>query len=289
MFLIAVVPTISFAQRDWEAIEIKTTNIKENISYLEGSGGNIGVLHGEDGIMIVDDQFAELSEKIKAALSALSDSDLKFIVNTHYHGDHVGGNENLSKDGATIVAHQMVRERLGESFYNAIMDREVEAKPSTYWPTITFTEEIKFYLNGEEVQVIHVPNAHTDGDALIYFKTSNVLHGGDAFVRYGYPYIDVAAGGSINGLIAAQEKILEVADEETIIIPGHGGLSSIEDVKELKQMLEGTRNIIKDLKAEGKTLDECLTAQPFSEYHEKWSGSFITSDLFVRLVYESLP
>lgn len=281
-------PLMLYGQTDWDAIEIKTINITDNISYLKGSGGNIGVLYGPDGVMIVDDQFAELSDKIKNALGALSESDLKFIVNTHYHGDHIGGNENLSADGASVIAHRNVRERLGNAFYSSMQERDVEPKPETFWPVITFRDEITFYLNKEEVQIIHVPNAHTDGDALIYFKTSNVMHTGDGFVRYGYPFIDVSAGGSIDGMIAAHEKILEVANANTIIIPGHGEIASVEDVNEVLNMLRETRKIISDLMAAGKSLDECISSKPFEDYHERWSGSFIDSNVFVRLIFESI-
>lgn len=287
--MLLALPVLTFGQRDWDSIQIKTHNINDKISFLEGSGGNIGVLHGEDGIMIVDDQFAELSEKIKAALANLSDGDLKFVVNSHYHGDHVGGNEEMAKDGAYLVAHQKVRERLGMSYTGAIMGREINAKPASFWPVITFTETMNFYINGEDINITYLPNAHTDGDVLIHFKSSNVMHTGDSFVRYGYPYIDVDAGGSIDGFIAAQDKILELGNAETKIIPGHGGLSSMDDVKEFRDMLKGARKAVADLKASGKSLDECISANPLEKYHERWSGSFINSDLFVRLIYVSIP
>ncbi len=289
LIILIIIPLLTFGQRDWEAVEIKRNTVTDNISFLEGSGGNIGVIHGEDGIVIVDDQYAPLSEKIKGALSEISDKELSYIINTHYHGDHVGGNENLSKDGAMIVGHDNVRSRLGTTFYSAFWDRDVEAKPETYWPRTTFSNEMTFFINGEEIRVTHLPNAHTDGDALIHFKTSNVMHTGDCFVRYGYPFVDIAAGGSIDGLIAAQKKILQLADENTKIIPGHGDLASIEDVKELLEMLEATRKIVADLKENGKSLDECISANPLAEFHERWNGNFITSDLFVRIIYETIP
>ena len=281
-------PNALLAQRDWDVIEIKTTKITDNISYLEGSGGNIGVLHGSDGVMMVDDQYGELSVKIKAALAALSSNELKFIVNTHYHGDHTGGNENMSGDGVSIVAHRNVRARLGNTFYSAMFKRDVEAKPKTFWPVITFNDEMSFHFNKEEVQIIHTPSSHTDGDALVFFKTSNVLHAGDGFVRYGYPFIDVSAGGSIDGIIATQKKILELANKDTKIIPGHGEISTLEDVKELLVMLNETRKIVADLKLSGKSLDECVSLNPLKNYHERWNGSFISSDLFVSLIYDSV-
>ena len=288
LFALLTSPIFLFGQRDWDAIEIKTTHITDNISYLQGSGGNIGVLYGSDGVMMVDDQYGELSVKIKKALAELSSNNLKFIVNTHYHGDHTGGNENLAGDGVSIVAHQNVRERLGNTFYSSMWKREVEAKPETFWPIITFNDEMTFHLNNEEVQIVHTPSGHTDGDALVFFKTSNVLHAGDGFVRYGYPFIDVSAGGSIDGMIATQEKILELTNADTKIIPGHGQISSIKDVKELLKMLNETRKIVADLKSNGKTIEECVSLSPLKEYHERWNGNFISSDLFVSLIYDSI-
>ncbi|MFT5568219.1 MAG: cyclase [Cyclobacteriaceae bacterium] len=289
LLVLLLLPMFLFAQTDWSAVEIKTNEVTDKIAFLVGRGGNIGVLHGPDGVMIVDDDFAPLSEKITEALAALSQSDLKFIVNSHYHGDHTGGNENLSANGASIVAHQKVRERLGTTFYNELMDREIASKPESYWPTITFKEDLTFFLNGEEVKIQYVPNTHTDGDAVVFFATSNVIHTGDAFVRYGYPYIDVAAGGSIDGFIAAQRTIMEMANQSTKIIPGHGELSDIVDVQELLDMLLATRQIIATHKSQGKILDEILTLNPLADYHEKWSGSFINSDLFTRSIFDSLP
>jgi glyoxylase-like metal-dependent hydrolase (beta-lactamase superfamily II) len=284
LFLFAI---STLAQTDWDAVEIKAIKVNDKISYLEGRGGNIGVLHGQDGVMIVDDQYEQLSEKINDALEAFGSGDLKFILNTHYHGDHTGGNANLGND-AWIVAQENVRKRLGTDFYNAVFDRETMAKPESYWPEITFRENITLFFNGEEIELTYLPNAHTDGDAVVYFKTSNILHAGDCFVRYGYPFIDISAGGTIDGMINAQEKILEITNEETKIIPGHGGIATKDDVKELLKMLKECREIIDDMKEDGKSLDDCITAQPLAEYHERWNGSFINSDLFVRLIYESL-
>lgn len=288
VFIISLLPAFSFAQTDWESVEIETQSITDNISFLIGRGGNIGVIHSEEGIMIIDDQYAPLSEKIEAALADLSNSNLKFIVNTHYHGDHTGGNENLSKDGAIIVAHENVKSRLSTPFYSAMWDREVAAKTETFWPKLTFKENLTFDFSGEEIDVIYTPSAHTDGDAIIHFKTSNVIHTGDAFVRYGYPFIDVSAGGSIDGFIQAQDKILSLANEETKIIPGHGELSSIAEVKELRTMLIETRELVANLKSAGKSLDEILTANPLAAYHDRWSGSFIDTLLFTRTIFDSL-
>ncbi len=287
-FVLLILPVLLYAQKDWDAIVIKENKVTDQIYFLEGSGGNIGLLMGTEGLLIVDDQYAELSEKIKSKLAELSGEELRFILNTHYHGDHTGGNENLSSDGAEIVAHKNVKERLSTTFYSTMFDRDVEAKSETYWPTQTFEEEMSMQFNNESIAIYHVPKGHTDGDALVFFVDNNVLHAGDLFVRYGFPFIDVSAGGSIQGVIDAQDKIIELSNSNTKIIPGHGQLASIEDVQELRQMLVETRDIVSEIKQGGKSLDECLSMNPLKDYHERWNGSFITTDLFVRFIYETV-
>ena len=268
---------------------MKNNPVEGNISFLTGAGGNIGVLHGPEGIMIVDDQFAPLSEKISEVIGTFVEGDLKYVLNTHFHGDHTGGNENFKNAGATIVGHDKVRSRLQINYRNDLLKRDVKAKTEGFWPGITFSSDMTFHFNGEEVQLIHVADAHTDGDALVHFKTSNVIHAGDAFVRYGYPYIDVRAGGSIDGIIAAHEKILNISNEETKIIPGHGALARITEVQEVLTMLKETRAIVADAKSKGKALEDLIPEKPFADYHERWNGNFISSDLFVQLIYEALP
>lgn len=287
--MLLFMPILAWSQRDWRKIEIKRQQVTDNISYLVGSGGNIGVLHGPEGIMIIDDQFAPLSEKIQSTIGEFAEGEFEFVLNTHYHGDHTGGNENFKNIGATIVGHDKVHERLSKGFKDDIRDRVIEAKPASFWPVITFSSDMTFHFNGEEVNLVHVPAAHTDGDVLVHFKSSNVIHAGDAFVRYGYPFIDVAAGGSIDGIIEAQKKILELSNENTKIIPGHGEQASIAEVKELLKMLEETRTIIANAKASGTMLEDLIPEKPFAAYHERWNGNFINSDLFVQLIYESLP
>lgn len=289
LFALFVIPSLAYAQRDWSQVEIKNNVVTNNISFLLGAGGNIGVLHGPDGVMIIDDQFAPLSDKIKTAIQEFAEGELKFVLNTHFHGDHTGGNENFKANGATIVGHENVRNRLGTSFTNELWDRVIEAKSESFWPVITFTKDMTFHFNGEEVNFVHVPSAHTDGDAIVHFKTSNVVHAGDAFVRYGYPFIDVSAGGSIDGMIAAQKKILEISNDDTRIIPGHGALATMAEVKELLKMLEETRDIVAKAKDSGKALEDLIAEKPLGAYHERWNGSFINSDVFVQTIYESLP
>lgn len=289
LLILFFIPFLASAQRDWSKVEVKNNPVKGNISFLTGSGGNIGVLHGPEGIMIIDDQFAPLSDKISETISDFADGDLKYVLNTHYHGDHTGGNENFKNVGATIVGHDNVRSRMQIDFSDDVLKREVKAKTEGFWPGITFSSDMTFHFNDEEVQLIYVADAHTDGDALVHFKTSNVIHAGDAFVRYGYPFIDVGGGGSIDGMIDAQKKILEISNEDTKIIPGHGVLATTKDVKELLTMLEETKEIIVTAKNGGKALEDLIAEKPFADYHDRWNGNFISSDLFVQLIYESLP
>jgi glyoxylase-like metal-dependent hydrolase (beta-lactamase superfamily II) len=283
-----LLPFLSQAQ-GWENVQIKSTNVAANVYYLEGRGGNIGVLIGADGVLLVDDQFAALSDKITAAVKELTPESIQYIVNTHYHGDHTGGNENFKNQAVEIIAHKKVKERLALTFTDKIRDRTMEAKPESFWPSVSLPfDNTTIEIYGEEVNLIYLPKCHTDGDLLVHFKKANVLHTGDAFVRYGFPFIDVAAGGSIDGFIKAQERILDIANESTKIIPGHGKIASTTEVKELLTMLQETRKIVSDAKKSEVLLEDLIPKNPLAAYHDRWNGSFITTDLFVQLVYESL-
>lgn len=283
-----LLPLISTGQ-GWDNVNIKTTKVAGNIYYLEGRGGNIGVLVGDDGVLLVDNQFAPLSDKIKAAVAEISDAEISFLINTHYHGDHTGGNENFKKDDVVIVAHKNVKDRMSTTFENTVLKRTMEAKAETFWPNMSIPlDKLGLSLFGENVDLIHVPGCHTDGDMIVHFKKANVLHTGDAFVRYGFPYIDVSAGGTIDGFIAAQEKILSLLNANTKIIPGHGQISDNKDVEELLTMLKETRAIVAKEKENGVALEDLLPKNPLKDYSEKWSGSFINTDLFVQTIYESL-
>ncbi|MGB3467517.1 MAG: MBL fold metallo-hydrolase [Cyclobacteriaceae bacterium] len=287
LIIVSLSSTNTLAQ-DFSKITISDTKITDDIYYLKGAGGNIGLLKWEGGNLIVDSQFEPLGDKIKAKIAEISEGKTKYLVNTHFHGDHLGGNANWSADGVTVVAQENVRTRVQKNFRNEILKRDVKAQPVEVWPVITFSENMSLFVGDEEVNVIFIPEAHTDGDAIIQFKTSNVIHTGDVFVRYGYPFIDVSAGGSINGIIAGLEKIMDLADEETRIIPGHGDLATREDVKVLHSVLSDSRNLVKKLKEEGKSLNDVLTLKPLAKYDEQYSGSFINGQTFIQLVYASL-
>jgi len=272
-----------FSQQNFDSVVIKTTKITNSVYMLEGAGGNIGVLIGEEGIILVDDQFGPLSEKIKNALKAISDKPVKFVINTHYHGDHAGGNVNFGNDGAIIVSHENTRKRLSADQFLATFKTEQKATPYEGLPKITFTESVTLNLNGETVQIFHVKNAHTDGDAIIYFKNANVIHGGDVFVRYGLPFIDQENGGNIDGMILGSEKILTTANDQTVIIPGHGQLAKKKDVLEYKNMLQTVRARVADGIKKGKSFDAIVTSDPGRGYTAVFDKA-----AFVNTVYKSL-
>jgi cyclase len=283
--IVIILLSLSFpvAAQNFDTVNIKTTKVSGSVYMMEGSGGNIGVLTGNDGIILVDDQFAPLSEKIKKALATLSSKPIKFIINTHFHFDHTDGNKILGGEGAVIVAHENVRKRLTADQFIAAF--KVDQKAMTYdgLPKITFSESVTFNMNGETVQVLHVKNAHTDGDAVIYFKESNVLHAGDVFVRYGLPFIDQPNGGSIDGMIAGAEQILKMINDETKIIPGHGALSNKKDLQDYKNMLQTVRNRVADGIKAGKTMDQIINSDPAKEFN-----TIFDKITFVESVYNSL-
>ena len=255
---------------------------------LTGAGGNIGVSVGSDGIVIVDDQYAPLAPKIQAALKSISDKPLRFVLNTHYHGDHTGGNETFGTGGAIIVAQDNVRKRLSTEQVMAAFHNTVPASPPRALPVVTFLDEMTFFLNNEELHVIHVEHAHTDGDSLIHFKNANIVHTGDTYFSGGYPFIDIGSGGSIEGYIAAAARILSLCDDRTQIIPGHGPLSNKAGFVEWRDMLTKVRDRVAKLKAGKKTLEQVVAAKPSAELDARWGGAFIKPDFFVTTVYQTV-
>jgi len=269
--------------QNFDSVNIKTTKVAGSVYMLEGSGGNIGVLVGNDGVILVDDQFAPLSEKIKKAIASISDKPIKFIINTHFHGDHSDGNKVFGGEGAIIVAHENARKRMSTDYFFKAFKQEQKAMTYEGLPKITFAQSLTFNMNGETVQVIHIKDAHTDGDAAIYFKESNVLHAGDAFVRYGLPFIDDQGGGTIDGMINGAEQMLKIINNDTKIIPGHGQLSSKKDLQDYKKMLQTVRDrVVNGIKA-GKTMDQIITTDPAKEFNTVFDKIF-----FVQSVYNSL-
>lgn len=271
------------AQR-FDAIEIKTEQLSDHTYVLFGAGGNIGVSVGEDGVFIIDDQFAPLSEKILTALKTLSDKPLKYVVNTHYHGDHTGGNENMANAGATIVAHDNVKIRLKQP------RRDGSENPIEAFPVITFNDKLNMTINGEDVAIFHVDNAHTDGDALLYFTQSNVLHTGDTYFNGRYPYIDLNSGGSVNGYIEAVKRGLMVIDNETKIIPGHGNVSNKSEYEGFLKLLETLRDRVNKAIAEGKSEDDVKADTNITKEWDTlgYGSGFINSERIRLTFYRSL-
>ena len=274
---------LAVTAQNFDTVNIKTTKVAGSVYMLEGSGGNIGVLVGNDGVILIDDQFAPLSEKIKKAIAAISDKPIRFIINTHFHGDHSGGNNVFGSEGSIIVAHENVRKRLSTDYIFEAFKQEQMAMSYEGLPKITFAESLTFNMNGETVQVIHIKNAHTDGDAAIYFKEANVLHTGDAFVRYGLPFIDEGGGGTIDGMIIGAEQMLKMINDETKIIPGHGQISNKKDLQDFKNQLQTIRNRIADGIKAGKTVDQIISSDPTKEFKTGFDKIF-----FVQSVYNSL-
>ena len=286
----AAIAGSAVAQNDFSKVQIKVTKVAGNIYMLEGAGGNIAASVGEDGIVIVDDQFAPMAEKIQQALKGITDKPVRFIINTHYHGDHTGGNEPFSKGGSTVIAQDNVRKRLesgGSAGNGGSVKMDYPAAPKDALPIITFANDVTIHLNGEDIRALHFPAGHTDGDAIIFFPRNNVVHMGDDFVRYGFPFIDVANGGSVQGMISAMEKALTMLPADVKVIPGHGALSNLDDVRAYVKMLKETSTVVQQAIARKQTLDQMKKAKILGPW-EKFSGSFINTDAFIETLYNSL-
>jgi glyoxylase-like metal-dependent hydrolase (beta-lactamase superfamily II) len=273
---------------DWSKVEVKVVPVAGGVSMLVGQGGNIGVTSGKDGIFLIDDQFEPLLPKIRAAVKTLGDGPIRFVVNTHFHGDHTGSNAKLYESGAVIIAQENVRKRLGVERVNPRTKERTPPKPPDAWPLVTYASGVNLYLNGDELEVIHVPQAHTDGDSIIRFKKANVVHMGDTFFNGNYPFIDLDAGGSIDGIIAAADRVLPTIDDKTKLIPGHGPLGTKADLQTYRNVLGTIRDRVKALIAQGKTLEQIIAAKPSAQFDATWGKGFMGPDLFVSFVHRSL-
>lgn len=276
------------AQQNWDSIRVTSRNVKGNIYILQGSGGNIGVLTGKDGIVMVDDQFLQLGTKIKEAIAELDKGEIRFTLNTHIHGDHSGSNEYFSQIGSTIVAHNLVRERMMKEHVNKAQNSVTPPRERDAWPVVTFPDKLSLHLNDQDIELIHFGAGHTDGDIIVYFKQANVFHMGDVFVTYGYPYIDMSSGGTINGLIAILEKSLLLMNEESVIIPGHGDLCKKNDVKTYRDRLADIRDKVSSALKKGKKTEDLAGLGITSAYDAEWGKGFIKGNDFVLIVAEGL-
>jgi cyclase len=271
-------------------VEIKVTKVAGNVYMLEGSGGNIGVLVGDDGIVIVDDEFAPLAAKIRAALKGISDKPIKFVINTHWHGDHTGGNAAFSTDGS-IVAQENVRKRLMEGrpkfeVAGKTMDGTPPA-PKEALPVVTFEDNVSIHVNGEDIRAVHYPSGHTDGDAVIFFTKANVVHMGDDFVTYGFPFVDPGSGGSVRGMIAAVDKVIAALPADVKVIPGHGQVSTLDDMKKFSAALKDIVGLVEAEVKKKKTLEQIKAAKVLAKYDDMGKG-FLTADAFTETVYKEL-
>jgi len=282
---LAMPSTAIFAQ-DLSNTQIKVTHVAGSVYMLEGAGGNIGASIGDDGIAMVDDQYVPLAEKIRAALKGIADKPVRFVINTHYHDDHTNGNLEWYKQ-ATIIAHDNLRTRLASREATQANAGKVTSATPNAWPLITYDHELTLHMNGEDIRAMFVPHAHTDGDTLVYFTKSNVLHTGDNFVRYGFPYVDLDAGGSINGMIAALESTLSRLPADVKIIPGHGELSTVDDVRKFIAMLRDSRAAVERGMHAGKSADQ-LKKEKVLEPWKEWNNSFVTMDIFTDMLYRDV-
>lgn len=269
----------------FEKVQIKTTKINNGIYMLEGKGGNIGLSVGEDGIFMIDDQFAPLTKKIKKAISEISDKKIRFVLNTHWHFDHTGGNENLGREGIVIVSHDNVRTRMSKDNFIKAFNKTVPASSKVALPVITFNDTMTFHLNNEEIEVMHQKNSHTDGDSIVFFKTSNVIHTGDIYFNGFYPFIDESSHGSINGVIKAASYIISRADNDTKIIPGHGKLSNKKELIKYRDTMVLLRDRMQKLISHGKSLEEVLKLKPNVDIDKVLGHGFLSPEHFLKILY----
>lgn len=266
--------------------DITTQKLSEGMYMLLGPGGNIGVSVGEDGVFVIDDKFARFADQIIGQIKGITDAPIRYVINTHYHGDHSGANAQMKAAGATIMAHENVRKRMGMTFENKTFGRTTKAVDESLWPTVTFSEKATLHFNGQTVTAIHTPRAHTDGDSIIYFKEANILHMGDNFFNGLFPYIDIDGGGSLQGMITSHDVALSLIDDATTIIPGHGPLATKADLRKTQEILKDIQNRVQEQITKGATLEEILEQDLLKDLSRY--SSFIDTNNMVRIAHRSL-
>lgn len=277
-------PNATFAQNP----TLKTTSITPHLHMLSGNGGNIGLLIGPDGTFLIDDQMAPVGPELMKTIKNLGGENPRFLINTHYHFDHTGGNEAIGIAGTTIVSHDNVRKKLAEGSMISAFNAKAPPVPANALPAVTFSKSMHFHINGDTLRAVHFPRAHTDGDSVIYFESNNVLHTGDIFFNGFYPFIDTENGGSLVGTIAAVQMLIKTTDDETKIIPGHGPLATRDDLIAYQDMLTFANASMRDLKKAGKSLEEAIAANPMEDYDAKWGGKLFTTEKWIGLMYASI-
>ncbi len=271
-----------------QKVEYIATPLSGTVTMIKGRGGNIAVSAGEDGVFIIDDQLKPLTDQLLGAIRDISDQPIRFVINTHYHGDHVGGNETLGKAGSVIIAHDNIRQRMNSDQFNHFFNETTPAWPADSLPVVTFNDRVTLHFNGEAVAVHHVPRGHTDGDSIVHFPASNVIHMGDIFFNGLYPYIDLDGGGSIQGMIAAAELGISLADGETRVIAGHGPASDLDGLTAYRDFLAKARDNVQLLLDQGMSLQQAVDARPTAEWDEALGKTWITPAQWVTFIYNSL-
>jgi len=278
--------TTASAQRDFSKVEIKTVPVAGNVHMLVGAGGNIAVSSGDDGIFMIDDQFAPLTDKIIAAVKGISDKPIRFLLNTHWHFDHTGGNQNMvNKTDVTIIASEAVRNTMAEPQELKAFNRKIPASPKEALPMVTFRSGTTYHMNGETIRIRKLPNAHTDGDSFVQFERANVIHTGDTFFNGFYPFIDVEHGGSVNGMIKAIDEMLRYVNDQTKIIPGHGPLGDKAALIRFQDMLKTTHSLVLAAKKNGQGPDQLIQSAAFKAVDEKWGGGFLKAPVWLKIAF----
>ena len=288
VFTVFILTIAQFSFGQQKEYKVVSEKVNGTVHMLTGKGGNIAICSGDEGILMVDAQFADMSEKIQTEISKISDGPINFLVNTHWHGDHTGGNKNFAEKGAKIVAHQNVRKRLSTEQHMKAFDRKVPPADKAAWPILTINEENTLYINNEDIFMFHVDNAHTDGDVMVYFTSSNVLHMGDTYFQGKFPFIDLSSGGSIKGIIEAADQAIFICDEDTKIIPGHGKLSNKKELIEYKNVLSTVLERVQKAIDMKMPLVEIQAAGFTKEYDETYGTGFISPEKFIDTIWTDL-
>ena len=283
-----IVAPVLAQEPSFDTVQVRSIRVADRAYMLAGAGGNIGVSIGDSGVILVDDQFAPLTPKVLAAVKALTPLPVRFVLNTHWHGDHTGGNENMRGTGAIVVAHENVRKRMSTEQFLQMFKEKVPPSPAGALPVVTFTDAVSFHLDGQEIRAFHVRNAHTDGDAVVHFRTANVVHMGDTFFNGRYPFIDVSSGGSVDGMIAAADRVLGMIGPDTKVIPGHGPVGDRAALKAYRDMLSSARAAVLPHITRGASLQQVIAAKPTAELDATWGKGLFNGDQFVEMLYSDL-